>query len=135
MGYRQVMGASNYRSWKNWSVGDSIEGVLQSITQDQFGKPNYTIKVIACNFENKDENIEVGANFTLNSNGALDYAVNAGINKGDTFKVIYKGEDVMTKGKFKGKKFHKLEVLVKDAAVVEGAELVGAGATDDDLLG
>ncbi len=133
MGYRQVMGATSYRSWKNWAIGDMIEGTLQKITEDQFGKPNYTMKVISCDFEKEDENIEVGSNFTLNSNGALDFAVNSGINIGDTFKVIYKGEDVMTKGKFKGKKFHKLEVLVKDSAIPEGDSAVATA--DDDLLG
>lgn len=131
MGYRQVMGESSYRSWKEWAIGDSVEGVLQKISEDQFGKPNYALKVVECKFEDSDAEIEVGKTLTLNSNGALDYAVNQGINIGDTFKVIYMGEDVMAKGKYKGKKFHKLQVLVKEG------EVATAGAEDDgsSLLG
>lgn len=138
MGYRQLMASTAYRSWKNWTIGDMIEGTLQKISEDDYGKPNYMLKVISIDFEDKEAEVEVGANFTLNSNGALDYAINQNnIGLGATIKVIYKGEDVMTKGKYKGKKFHKLEVLAKDDRMPEESALETAGseATDDDLLG
>ena len=94
------------------------------------------LKVISIDFEDKTAEVKVGENFTLNSNGALDYAINQnGIGLGATIKVIYKGEDVMTKGKYKGKKFHKLEVLVKDSSMPEGEAVAAGEATDDDLLG
>ena len=49
------------------------------------------------------------------------------VNAGDIIKVIYKGEDTVTKGKFKGKRFHSMEVLVAPATAM-------TETTTDDLI-
>lgn len=108
--FRTVVGQSFYRPWKNWSVGDFLVGKYVSQSEDTFGNPNYKVEVIEAKFEDGKEPKE-GTIFTFNSSGTLKKAMEE-IATGDVLKVIYKGEDTVTKGKFKGKKFHSMEVLV-----------------------
>lgn len=108
--FRTVMGQSSYRAWKNWAAGDYLVGKYVSETTDSFGNPNYKVEVIEAKFEDGKEP-KVGSTFSFNSSGTLKKAMEE-ITVGDVVKVIYKGEDVVSKGKFKGKKFHSMEVLV-----------------------
>lgn len=110
--YKTVVGVSAYKPWKNWSQGDFLVGKYVSQAEDSFGNPNYKVEVIEANFE--DGNIpKANTIFTFNSSGTLKKAMES-IQVGEIFKVIYKGEDTVTKGKFKGKKFHSMEVLKAD---------------------
>lgn len=108
--FRTVMGQSAYRPWKNWSSGDYLVGKYVSESTDSFGNPNYKVEVIEANFEDGSQP-KAGANFSFNSSGTLKKAMGE-VSVGDIIKVIYKGEDTVSKGKFKGKKFHSMEVLV-----------------------
>jgi hypothetical protein len=110
--YKTVIGQSAYKPWKNWSEGDYLVGKYVSETVDTFGNPNYKVEVIEAQFD--DGNIpKPNTIFTFNSSGTLKKAMES-ISVGDVFKVIYKGEDTVAKGKFKGKKYHSMEVLVAD---------------------
>lgn len=108
--FRTVMGQSSYRAWKNWAAGDYLVGKYVSESVDSFGNPNYKVEVIEAKFED-DKQPKAGASFSFNSSGTLKKAMEE-VSVGDVIKVIYKGEDVVSKGKFKGKKFHSMEVLV-----------------------
>lgn len=125
--FKTVMGQSSYRAWKNWSEGDFLVGKYVSESEDSFGNPNYKVEVIEAQFD--DGNVpKVGTNFTFNSSGTLKKAMTE-IQAGDIIKVIYKGEDVVAKGKFKGKKYHSMEVLVAPASKADLVEI-----TSDDLI-
>lgn len=126
--FRTVMGQSSYRAWKNWDVGDYLVGKFISQGEDNFGNPSYKVEVIEAGFENADVPA-TGSIFSFNSSGALNKAMEE-ITVGDVLKVIYKGEDTVTKGKFKGKKFHSMEVLVAPA---NGSAPVST-SSDEDLI-
>lgn len=119
------MGQSSYKAWKNWSEGDFLVGRYVSESEDQFGNPNYKVEVIEAQFDD-GQAPKAGSNFTFNSSGTLKKAMEE-VKPGDVLKVIYKGEDVVTKGKFKGKKFHSMEVLVAPANQAQ----VQAESSDD----
>jgi len=111
--FRTVMGQSSYRQWKKWSEGDYLVGRYVSQFEDQFGKPNYKVEVIEAQFDD-GTSPKAGSVFTFNSSGALNKAMEE-ISEGDVIKVIYKGEEIISKGKYKGKAFHSMEVLVAPA--------------------
>ena len=108
--FKTVMGQSSYRAWKKWEPMDFLVGKFLSQHEDQFGKPNYKVEVIESEFQDGTAP-KVGSTFTFNSSGALNKAMEE-IKEGDVLKVIYKGEEVVSKGKYKGKSFHSMEVLV-----------------------
>lgn len=110
--YKTVVGVSAYKPWKNWAEGDYLVGKYVAQSEDSFGNPNYKVEVIEANFEDGN-NPKTNTMFTFNSSGTLKKAMES-IQVGEIFKVIYKGEDTVTKGKFKGKKFHSMEVLKAD---------------------
>lgn len=110
--FRTVMGQSSYKAWSKWSAGDFLVGKFQSTGEDNFGKPNYKVEVIEASFDDGEEP-QAGSIFSFNSSGALTKAMEE-VNPGDVIKVIYKGEETLTKGKYKGKKYHSMEVLVAD---------------------
>jgi hypothetical protein len=107
------MGQSSYKSWTKWSAGDFLVGKFHSAGTDNFGKPNYKMEVVEASFDD-GEIPKAGSLFTLNSSGALTKAMEE-VSVGDVVKVIYRGEDVINTGKYKGKKFHSMEVLVADS--------------------
>lgn len=128
--FRTVMGQSSYKAWKQWSAGDYLVGKYLSQGEDQFGNPNYKVETIESEFENGDDIIK-GAVFSFNSSGALNKAMEE-VEVGDVIKVIYKGEDTISKGKFKGKAFHSMEVLVapKDGSTSKAIN----SSEEDDLI-
>lgn len=128
-GFKRVTGASNYRKWTEWKVGDYMVGKYNSQTTDKYNKPNYSFEVQETKFAD-GKNITTGDFMTLNSNGSLDFAMK-NVEEGDIVMVVYKGKDVQTKGPYKGKEFHKLEVLVKDGAVTSNAT---PSESDDEIL-
>lgn len=127
--FRTVMGQSSYKAWKNWSEGDFLVGKYISESEDNFGNPNYKVEVLEANFED-GTTPKPTSTFTFNSSGTLKKAMQE-VNVGDIVKVIYKGEDVVTKGKFKGKKFHSMEVLVAPSSNPSATTAV---TSDDDLI-
>jgi hypothetical protein len=128
--FRTVMGQSSYRPWKNWASGDFLVGKYVSESTDSFGNPNYKVEVIEAKFEDGNEP-KAGSTFSFNSSGALKKSMEE-ISVGDILKVIYKGEDTVSKGKFKGKKFHSMEVLVAPSNSI--VHPVSSGVEDGDLI-
>jgi hypothetical protein len=112
MKFTQVTGQKFFRKWTTWKSGDSVVGKLISTSTDNYGKPNYDIEVIECDFQGEIEPA-VGDVMSLNANGSLDKAMET-ISTGDIFKVVYSGKDVLKKGKYAGKEFHKLSVYRAD---------------------
>lgn len=126
--FKTVMGQSSYKAWKNWSEGDFLVGKYISESEDQFGNPNYKVEVIEALMMDGTAP-KAGTNFTFNSSGTLKKAMEE-VKAGDIIKVIYKGEDVVTKGKFKGKKFHSMEVLVAPSTIAPAVSTT----SDEDLI-
>jgi hypothetical protein len=104
------MGQSSYRAWKNWEEGDYLVGKYVSQHEDNYGKPNYKVEVIEAGFTSADAP-KTGTMFTFNSSGTLNKAMEE-VKEGDVIKVIYIGEKITPKGKYKGKPYHAMEVLV-----------------------
>ena len=127
--FRTVMGQSSYKSWKNWEEGDYLVGKYVSQHEDNYGKPNYKVEVIEAGFSSGDAP-KAGAMFTFNSSGALNKAMDE-VKEGDVIKVIYKGEETINKGKYKGKAFHSMEVLV---APQGNPHLQTLTTSEDDLI-
>lgn len=109
--FKQVLGKSAYKPWKQWEAGEYLVGKFVSESTDKFGNPNYKVEVIETNFEENAP--EAGEYLTLNSSGSLKKAFED-IEEGQIVKVIYKGEDTVATGKFAGKAYHSMEVLVAD---------------------
>lgn len=107
--FTQVLGKSLYKPWKQWEAGEYLVGKFVSESTDKFGNPNYKVEVIETNFEENAP--KAGEYLTLNSSGSLKKAFQD-IEEGQVIKVIYKGEDTVKKGKFAGKVYHAMEVLV-----------------------
>ena len=111
--FKTVLGQSSYKSWAKWQEGDFLVCKYLSTGEDSFGNPNYKVEVIEAQFED-GQVPKSGTNFSFNSSGALKKAFEE-ITEGDIVKVIYKGQGTIPKGKFKGKSFHDMEVLVAPA--------------------
>jgi hypothetical protein len=120
--FQQVMGKSAFKPWSKWSPGDFLVGKYVSQSVDKFDKPNYKVEVIEAQFDEGDHP-NAGEYFTLNANGSLNKAMES-VKEGDIIKVIYKGEETVSKGKYAGKKFHALEVLAAKSTptVTESSE-------------
>lgn len=123
MKFTQLTGSKVFRPWALWEEGDTIIGSLVNISEDNYGKPNYEISVIEVDFAEDQASYEnkkgekivcktpnVGEIFVLNSNGSLDRSMER-VENGDVVKVIYQGVDILAKGKYAGKEFHKLDVF------------------------
>lgn len=50
----------------------------------------------------------------LNSSGHLNFLLENEITKGDYIQVVYKGTELLKKGKFKGKEMHQFEVFIDE---------------------
>lgn len=109
-----------YRGWKLWEEGDWLIGTYKGSQQDQYDKPNYLIEIIECGFKNKKARTEAIAAkvIGLNSSGKLDTAMKE-VEVGEVVQIVYNGTSTITKGKYKGKDAHDIEV---DIVEEEGAE-------------
>lgn len=119
MAFTQVMGNGNYRKWADWEKGDSVEGVITNRTPDQYGNMSVVLKVEKAAFTNNPP--AVGSQLTINSCGAFK-AVDEQLTRGTRIKVVFQGIDVMTKGKYKGKNFNKVDVFIDDESLGAKAE-------------
>lgn len=133
--YNQIGGASKYRKYDTWDVGDQIAGELVSISKDQFGKPAYVIKVQDVMFKKTSEQPAIGESFTLNSAGGLEYKIEqaGGINVGDVMGVEYNGKVTVEKGKWKGKQTHDIDLFVSRGKVSK-PQVKEEQASDLDLI-
>jgi len=120
--FKSVSGGSSYRAWKKWAEGDYLVGKYISESEDNFGNPNYKVEVLEASFDDGTAP-KAGSNFSFNSSGSLKRAMGS-IEVGDVVKVIYKGEGIIEKGKFKGKPFHNMEVLVSSNSETSNDDLI-----------
>lgn len=126
--FKTVMGKSSYKAWGKWAIGDYLVGKYISEGEDSYGNPSYKVEVIEAEFEEGDTP-KPATIFSFNSSGTLNKAMES-VSVGDIVKVIYKGQETLTKGKYKGKAFHTMEVLVAPA---NGSAPVST-STDEDLI-
>lgn len=127
--FKRVKGERIYKKWSEYEVGDYVIGKLTEIGEDQFKKANYIVEVIETSFED----VEVGKNLCLNSNGSLDYRMED-IEVGAVIRVEYTGQIEMEKGPFKGKLAHTVDVQVAEGSdmVVEEADLPEESEDEED---
>lgn len=127
--FKPVFGGSSYRAWKQWASGDFLVGSYVSQKADNYGNPSYKVEVIEAKFADGTAP-KAGAFFSFNSSGSLNKVMEE-VNEGDAIKVIYKGTEVVSKGKFKGKPYHAMEVLVSRK---DGSEVKTIAEDDSDEL-
>lgn len=108
-----------YRKWSDWETGDILIGTFKGTQVDGYEKDNYLVEVEDAQFADKkavkklmtvgddDEKVIIGLNHT----GKLANAMKSA-EVGDIIQVEYKGMEKMTKGKFKGKDVHDMDVDV-----------------------
>lgn len=116
---RRIGGAKCYRAWKLWNEGERITGKLVGITEDTYGKPNYSIEIEEMNFEHEPEKegymvAEVGKVIGLNSAGSLDSKMQE-VEIGDIVEITYEGTDTLPENhKYKNKECHQIDVVVME---------------------
>lgn len=119
--FRKLSGASEYRPWKDWQVGDRLVCKLVREGTDQFKKPSWSVEVEEVDFQGDEEaerKFAVGKTVTLNSCGSLDKVLESGeVGIGTSFQVVYQGTSPMKKGPNEGADAHSLEISVADDAV------------------
>lgn len=123
------------KKWENWSEGDFVEGEYVNASEtDLYGKPIYEIKVENKKITGNDPTILTGAKagiMPLYPNGSLmmqmDFA-----SYGDKVRIEYKGMATTSKGKFKGKPCHSIEVGIEGFVHPDEA---AETTSDDNLLG
>jgi hypothetical protein len=86
---------------KNGTTGIVAEGVLESVTQDQYDKPSYNLVA------------DDGSRIVVNSAGSLD-AQMAKVAIGSFLQITYLGQEPMESGKYAGKLSHKFIVGVAE---------------------
>lgn len=112
---------AEYKKWTEWEVGDTIIGKFVGSKIDGYKKPNWLIEVEEANFAKngkKESKRLVGKILGLNSTGKLDRAMKE-VELGDMVQVEYKGMASITKGQYKGKDAHDMDV---DIVEEEGEE-------------
>lgn len=116
-------GGGVYRKWGEWSEGDVVIGKYVGHKIDQYEKPNWMIEVVDAQFSDEDAGTDlIGKVLCLNSSGQLNNAMEK-VEEGQLVQIAYNGTSEITKGKYKGKDAHQIEV---DLVEEEGAE------SDDD---
>lgn len=131
---KKISGASGYRKWAEWTLGDYFKGKLNSVSQDVYKKNNYTFSVIETKFKD-GKNLQAGSYITLNSNGMLDKAM-LNVNEGDVVVIVYKGTSRIEKGPMAGKMAHSLDIFLDDTGTSAPVPATAtADGSDDDLLG
>lgn len=134
--YSQIGGASKYRKYDTWDVGDQIAGELINVSKDQFGKPAYVIKVQDVMFKKKSEQPAIGEMFTLNSAGGLEYKIEqaGGVSAGDVMGIEYNGKITIEKGKWKGKASHDIDLFISRGKTPSKPQVKEEQASDLDLI-
>lgn len=131
MGMVQMTGGS-FKAFKDWKVGDYVEGIITSRTPGKFGGMNVNLQVTASNFTEA----KVNSLFTCNpcpSSKKLDEQ-NA-LNVGDKVKYVYEGTGITKTGAFAGKPFHKVEIFKDTDPSEETQEAPAPEASADDTDG
>lgn len=96
-----------FKPRKYWKYGDCepgtvlAEGVYKGSREGDFGIQHLV--------DNGKEEV------VLNSAQHLNWLIGRHVKQGDLIRVIYAGNEVLSKGRMKGKKCHQFEVLIANA--------------------
>jgi hypothetical protein len=121
MQFKSLNGASSYKAWSKWKVGDTVTGEFVSQSIDTYGKQNYTLKVLSAQFESDAP--AIGSNFTLNETGSAKHAMSQA-SYGDIIKATYQGKGILEKGKFAGKEYHKISFQIAEKEVQNNDDIL-----------
>jgi hypothetical protein len=103
-----------FRKWSEWEVDDYVIGEYLRSSEDQYGNPAWTIKVLDAELADKKfAKTIIDQNLVLNSAGQLNKAMEK-VEEGQIVKVTYLGTEKMEKGKYKGKEAHLHEVEIME---------------------
>ena len=106
---REIGGSKVFLAWKEWGEGCEVIGKYTGQSLDNYDKTNWHISVEESNF---DESL-VGKTMGLNSAGSLDHKMKS-VKIGEIVGITYLGTGVSEKGKYAGKEFHDIQVVVYD---------------------
>jgi len=131
----RVINGGNFlkpKKWEDWTVGDFVEGEYlgHAEEKDLYGKPIHLVRATKSHFTGLNPIIKSGDKegiVPLYNNGSLELQL-ADAEEGNEVQITYQGMAVTSKGKFKGKPCHNIEVLI--AREEEESE-----ESTDDLLG
>ena len=132
--FRQIGGSRVYKGWKDWEEGDYVIGKYEELYEDNYGKNGYAIRIEETNIE--DSGFDRGSLFGANACGSLDFKMET-VNIGQVVKLVYAGKEPITKGKYKGKEFHNVDLYVDDeygAKVKEDTVEVQESLDDEEIL-
>lgn len=103
------------KKWEDWAVGDFIEGEYVNASEtDLYGKPIYEFKIENKKITGSDPTITSGEKagiMPVYCNGGMAFQMDEA-SYGDFVRLEYKGMATTTKGKFKGKPCHNVEVSI-----------------------
>lgn len=116
-------GKGTYRAWDKWSEDDTIIGQFQGTGKtDKYGHDTYLIKVEEAFFaSNKDAKAIKGEVLTLNHTGGFGKAMES-VESGQLVQIVYKGQNEIEKGKWKGQMAHAIEVDLVEEDNGDGEE-------------
>ena len=133
---KRVVKGGNFlkpKKWEDWSVGDFVEGTfVRAQETDLYGKPIFEIMATDSKFTGVNPTILTGEKagiVPLYNNGSMAFQMDQ-LEEGDFVRITYQGMAVTSKGKFKGKPCHNIEVQSDRVFEEEGEE-----SSDNDLLG
>ena len=110
MGFVEKGGSRSYKPWGEWEEGDYVSGIYKELGEDQYGNASYSVLVDDTNISE----FKVDEMACLNSCGSMNYKMDT-VQIGERIFVEYLKEGVTSKGKFEGKKFHELKVMVDES--------------------
>jgi hypothetical protein len=104
-------GKGIYRAWDKWAEDDTIIGEFKGTGKtDKYGHDTYLFQVEEAFFSKPKEAKEIrGQVLTLNHTGGFGKAMD-GVESGQLVQIVYKGQNEIEKGKWKGQMAHAVEV-------------------------
>lgn len=140
--FKSVIKGGNFlkpKKWEDWTEGDFIEGEYVNASElDFYGKPIYEFKVLSKHITGSDPTITSGDKIGIMpvySNGSLAMQMDEA-SYGDICLLTYRGMATTSKGKYKGKPCHNIELQIDGYEGGDSDHGTDAGdASSADLLG
>lgn len=134
--FTRVIKGGNFlkpKKWEDWTAEDFVQGIYMGTAdeKDLYGKPIHLIKATNHKFTGSNPIITSGDKegfVPLYNNGSLMTQLEF-VEEGQEVLITYKGMAVTSKGVFKGKPCHSIELQVDEES--SGYDLVDS----DDILG
>lgn len=117
---RLTQGASKYRKWSEWSVGDVLVAKYTGTAVDKkYGKLGRVCEVLSADFKDGSGDNYVNSTLTLNQTGKLHKALD-GQPFGIVFQLTFKGKTLIVGGPYAGDEANDMEILIGE---IEGEEV------------